>query len=52
MTWKAFVARVKNDRYKSVNERLGVLDRARALFEKAAHFSALSSDERRLIAFP
>jgi hypothetical protein len=50
MTWKAFVARVRNDRYKSVKDRLSLLAKARQLFEKTDHVSSLNGEERKLIA--
>jgi hypothetical protein len=48
--WDQYIERVKNNRYRNLEGRLGVLEAARDLFMRHGSFSQMSEEERRDIA--
>lgn len=50
MDWKAFMEKVYNDQYHSLDSRLKVLNIAKSLLEKVDSFNELQDDERKFIA--
>lgn len=50
LTWEKFLEGVKNDGYYNLSVRLGILERATALFSEYDSFAAMSRRERKAIA--
>jgi len=50
MNWDAFMRRVYNEKYHSLDSRIKVIQIARDLFKKANSFNELTNDERKFIA--